>query len=237
MTQTRGMTSPSNPSGHIHDDGWTAVEHYLVDTVVHPDQALADGVRRAHEAGLPSIEVAPTAGKLLMLIVKIRGARRVLEIGTLAGFSTVWLARGVGADGRVVTCEREQLHADVARTNLDQAGVGSRVDIRVGPATDTLTRLIDEGAEPFDVVFIDADKTNNIGYLTAALRLTRPGSVIVLDNVVWDGRITDAASDDANVRAIRESLEFIGDSSSLDATAIQTVSSKGWDGFAIALVT
>ena len=230
------MTSPSNPSGHVYDDSWTAVEQYLNDTVVRPDRALADGVRRAREADIPAIEVAPTAGKFLMLLAKIGGARRVLEVGTLAGFSTIWLARGVGEDGLVITCEREQLHADVARANIDQAGVGSRVDIRVGTATETLEQLIEGGTERFDLVFIDADKPNNINYLTAALQLTRPGSIIVLDNVVWDGRITDGQSTDPNVRAIRGSLEFIGNSEDLDATAIQTVSSKGWDGFAIAVV-
>lgn len=186
---------------------------------------------------MPAIEVAPTAGKFLMLLAKIGGARRVLEVGTLAGFSTIWLARGVGEYGQVITCEREQPHADVARANLDQAGVGSRVDIRVGSATDTLKQLIEADTEPFDLVFIDADKPNNVRYLTAALQLARPGSVIVLDNVVWDGRVIDGDSADDNVRAIRESLEFIGNSAGLDATAVQTVSSKGWDGFAIAVVT
>ncbi len=230
------MTSTSNSSGHVYDDGWTAVERYLSDTVVHPDRAVTEGVRRAREAGMPPIEVAPTAGKFLMLLAKIGGARRVLEVGTLAGFSTIWLARGIDENGLIITCEREQLHADVARANVDQAGVGSRVDIRVGAATDTLSQLIEEGAEPFDLVFIDADKPNNVHYLGAALRLTRPGSVIVLDNVVWDGRVIDGDSADDNVRAIRESLEFIGNSADLDATAIQTVSSKGWDGFAIAIV-
>ncbi|PRZ33885.1 putative O-methyltransferase YrrM [Antricoccus suffuscus] len=230
------MASSSNPSGHIYDDGWTAVEQYLSDTVVRPDHALIDGVRRAREAGMPAIEVAPTAGKFLMLLAKIGLAKRVLEVGTLAGFSTTWLARGVGEHGHVITCEREQLHADLARANVDRAGVGSRVDIRVGPATDTLRQLVEAGAEPFDLVFIDADKPNNLNYLTAALQLTRSGSVIVLDNVVWDGRVVDADSADPNVRAIRESLEFIGTSADLDATAVQTVSSKGWDGFAIAVV-
>lgn len=157
----------------------------------------------------------------------------MLEIGTLAGFSTIWLARGLPDDGHVTTCEFLPEHAAVARKNIDAAGMGAKVDIRVGPALDTLPTLL--GGEPYDFVFIDADKGNDTNYLKWALKLTRPGSVIVLDNVIWEGAILDPG-DDPDAAAIRAALDFMGASDSLDATAIQTAGSKGWDGFAIAVV-
>ncbi|HSU70948.1 MAG TPA: O-methyltransferase [Micrococcaceae bacterium] len=218
---------------HPTENGWLDVESFLSRTLVKGDDALDQAVAAGREAGLPPIEVAPTAGKLLMLLARMSGARRVLEIGTLAGFSTIWLARGIPDDGRLVSCEYSPEHAAVARRNVDRAGIGPKVDIRVGPALETLPKLADQ--EAFDFVFIDADKGNNINYLEWALRLTRPGSVIVLDNVIWDGTILDPEAE-SDAAAIRASLEFIGANPSLEATAIQTVGSKGWDGFAVALV-
>lgn len=183
---------------------------------------------------MPAIEVAPNAGKLLRMLVQMSGARRVLEIGTLAGFSSMWMAQGLPDDGRIVTCEFLQKHADVARANLDAAGVGHKVDIRVGAALDTLPTLA--GQEAFDFVFIDADKENDSNYLDWAIRLGRSGTVIVVDNVIWDGAILEPARDPVNAPGIVAMLEKMGQDPRLDATAIQTVGSKGWDGFAIARV-
>ncbi len=183
---------------------------------------------------MPAIEVAPNAGKLLRMLVQMSGARRVLEIGTLAGFSSMWMAQGLPDDGRIVTCEFLQKHADVARANLDAAGVGHKVDIRVGAALDTLPALA--GQESFDFVFIDADKENDANYLDWAIRLGHPGTVIVVDNVVWDGAILEPERDEVNAPGIVAMLERMGQDPRLDATAIQTVGSKGWDGFAIARV-
>ncbi len=213
--------------------GWAEVEEYLSATLVRGGDGMDAVISSIDAAGMPRIEVAPTAGKLLMLLARIQGARRVLEIGTLAGFSTIWLARGLPGDGHVTTCEFLPEHAAVARRNIDAAGMGAKVDIRVGAALDTLPTL--EGGEPYDLVFIDADKANDTNYLQWSLKLTRPGSVIVMDNVVWEGAILDPG-DDPDAAAIRAALDFMGASAALDATAIQTAGSKGWDGFAIAIV-
>lgn len=218
---------------HQSRPGWAEVEEFLSETLVQGGADMDEVVDSIDAAGMPRIEVAPTAGKLLMLLARIKGARRVLEIGTLAGFSTIWLARGMPSDGHLTTCEFLPEHAAVARKNIDAAGFGSMVDIRVGAALDTLPTLL--GGEPYDLVFIDADKGNNIEYLKWALKLTRPGSVIVMDNVVWEGTILDPGTD-PDAGAIRASLEFMGASPELEATAIQTAGSKGWDGFAIAVV-
>lgn len=211
--------------------GWADVERYLVDTVVHPDGALVHAVEATADAGMPAIEVTPTQGKFLMLLARIAGAQRILEIGTLGGFSTIWLARGIPDDGTVDTCEYEQTHADVARRNLDQAGVGAKVTIHVGPALDTLPTL----TGPYDLFFIDADKVNNPHYLDWAVRLSRPGSVIVLDNVVRGGSVLEADGDEA-VQGTRGALELLGSHPQLEATALQTVGSKDWDGLALAVV-
>lgn len=209
------------------------MEEFLTETLVHPDGALVQAAGSTAAAGMPTIEVAPTAGKLLMLLAQLAGARNALEIGTLAGFSAIWLARGMGDGGRLVTCEYSPEHAAVAARNLAAAGVADRVEIRVGPALETLPTL--RGLAPFDLVFIDADKSNNIPYLEWALELGRPGTLIVLDNVIWDGTILDPPQD-GDAGAIRASLEFIGSHPRLEATAIQTVGAKGWDGFALARV-
>ncbi|KRE53273.1 methyltransferase [Arthrobacter sp. Soil736] len=215
---------------------WVAVEEFLSDVVVHPDGALQRAVQSAVDAGMPPIEVTPNAGKLLKLLVRSSGARRVLEIGTLAGFSTIWMAQGLPDDGQLVTCEYLTKHADVARANVDAAGLGHKVDIRIGAALDTLAALEAEGAAPFDFVFIDADKENNPKYLDWAVRLGRPGTSIVMDNVVWEGAVLDPSMDEVNAPGILSALKLMGEDARLDATVIQTVGSKGWDGFALAVV-
>ena len=215
---------------------WTAVEDFLTERVVRPDSSLSHAVTSALEAGMPPIEVAPNAGKLLKLLVQISGSRRVLEIGTLAGFSTIWMAQGLPDGGQLVTCEYLPMHAEVARANVDEAGLGSKVEIRVGAALDTLQALENEGAEPFDFVFIDADKENNAHYLDWAIRLGRPGTTVVMDNVVWEGALLDPGLDPVNAPGIISALTLLGEDPRLDGTVIQTVGSKGWDGFALALV-
>ncbi|MBF6206392.1 MULTISPECIES: O-methyltransferase [Nocardia] len=215
--------------------GWADVDRYLVETLVaDPD---TDGALEANKAaGLPAIDVSAPQGKFLHLLARTVGAQRVLEIGTLGGYSTIWLARAVGAEGRVVTLEFAAQHAEMARANLERAGVGDRVEIRVGAALDSLPVLAEEDPDPFDLVFIDADKVNNSNYVLWALRLTRPGSVIIVDNVVRGGAIAEEHSEDPNVQASRELVELLTAEPSLDATVVQTVGSKGWDGFAYAVV-
>ncbi|AUM15523.1 methyltransferase [Rhodococcus ruber Chol-4] len=216
-------------------DDWAATDSYLAELLVGDDPALTAALEANAAAGLPPIDVAPVQGKLLHLLARIRGARRILEIGTLGGYSTIWLARAVGDDGRVVTLEYEPRHAEVARANLDRAGVGERVEVRVGAALDLLPSL--EVEAPFDLVFVDADKENNPHYVRWALRLGRPGTVIVVDNVIRGGSVTNADLDDERVRGAREVLELMGADPRLDATALQTVGVKGWDGVAIAVMT
>ena len=214
-------------------DQWRAVDDYFVSTLVDEDDALAQARSDSRDAGLPDHEVAPNQGALLSLLARLSGARRVLEIGTLGGYSTIWLAR---AAGHVTTLEVDPACAKVALANLDRAGVADRVTLVVAPAADSLAALIEQGAEPYDLVFIDADKPNNPRYLAAALRLTRPGSLIVADNVVRDGAVADPDSADDRVRGVRAFLDMVAADPRLEATALQTVGSKGWDGFALALV-
>ncbi|NUL46543.1 O-methyltransferase [Cellulosimicrobium funkei] len=218
---------------------WAAVDDYLVETAIRPAESFARTRSATHEAGLPQIEVPAGQGKLMGLITELARARSVLEFGTLGGYSTQWFAAAVGPQGKVTTLEYEPRHAEVARQNLDAAGLGGRVEIRVGAALETVQKLIDSGAGPFDVVFIDADKANNANYLEAALRLSRPGTVIIGDNVVRGGRVLDdsgTGADAADVAGIRAYLERQGQDPRLDGTALQTVSGKGWDGFALAIV-
>jgi predicted O-methyltransferase YrrM len=200
------------------------------------DDALTAAREAADAAGMPPIEVSAQHGKLLYLLATAMGAGRVLEIGTLAGYSTINLARAVGSGGRVVTLEYEPDHADVARANLKRAGVEDRVEVIVGAALDTLPRLADRG-ETFDLIFIDADKENNVAYVDWAIKLGRAGSIIVVDNIARFGRVLEPAADDHQARAVRDMLEMMGEHPRLDAAAIQTVGTKGWDGFAVALVT
>jgi predicted O-methyltransferase YrrM len=216
---------------------WTAVERYLTRYFVPPDPELDGALAATASAGLPAIEVAPNHGKLLHLLARIQGARRILEIGTLGGYSTIWLARALPADGLLLTLELEQRNAEVAKANIERAGLADRVQIRVGPAIETLPKLEAEGDGPFDFFFIDADKRSNPDYLRWALRLSRPGSVIVVDNVVREGAVADAASRDPDVQGVRRFNEIVAAEPRLSATAIQTVCSKGYDGFAIVLVT
>jgi predicted O-methyltransferase YrrM len=209
------------------------VDAFLDSTVVGDDPALTAVVQASDAAGLPQIAVSAQQGKFLCLLAGAIQARSILEIGTLGGFSTIWLARGAGPQGGVVSLEYEPKHAEVARANLQRAGVADRVEVIVGAALDTLPTLT---GGPFDLVFIDADKENNAAYVEWAVRLTHPGSVIVVDNVIRDGRILEPESDDARVRATRQALQVMGDHPRLDTAVIQTVGAKHWDGFAFALV-
>ena len=219
---------------------WAAVDHYLEQCLLGGDQtlrtALSAALTASAAAGLPAIQVSPTQGKLLRLLVRLSGARSVLEVGTLGGYSTIWLASALPAGGRLLTLEAEPHHADVARSNLERAGFGGVVEVRTGRALDSLPRVAEEGWAPFDFVFIDADKPGNADYVGWALRLSRPGTVIVVDNVVRDGTVLDADSDDPTVQGTRRLFDFLAGEPRLDATAIQTVGTKGYDGFALARV-
>ncbi len=215
-------------------DAADAVDRYLVDTLIGEDPALASAVADQQAAGMPDIEVAPTGGKLLHLLARAIGARRVLEIGTLGGYSTIWLARALPDGGRVITIEAEPAHAAVARASIDRAGVGEKVEIRVGRGADVLPTL--EDAAPFDLVFIDADKESNTIYLHWAARLGRPGALVIVDNVVRSGRVADPADDSAQVAGVRAGLAMLRDDPRFDATALQTLDAKGWDGIALAVL-
>jgi len=220
----------------IENRGWTDVDTYLTDLLVPPDPALDETLRAIAAAGLPSISVSPNQGKLLYLLARTIGARRVLEIGTLGGYSAIWFARAVGPDGRVITLEADSKHADIARANLTRAGVGAIVDLRVGRALETLPKLAAENPAAFDIIFIDADKVSTVQYFEWALKLSRTGSLIVVDNVVREGAIVDRKSIDASVQGMRRFFEALAAERRVEATAIQTVGSKGYDGFAIARV-
>ncbi|MCP1429352.1 putative O-methyltransferase YrrM [Microbacterium foliorum] len=213
-------------------DAWSKTDSYLADLLVGDDPHLEAALTAQRAAGLPEIEVAPVSGKLLHLIARISGARRVLEIGTLGGYSTIWLARAVGAEGRVVTIEAEAGNAAVARGSLDAAGVGDRVDIRIGRGADVLPTLVGG----FDLVFIDADKESNTVYLDWAARLGHPGTVVILDNIGREGEIIRDDTTDSKVIGTRDGLRMLGEDPRFDATALQTVGVKGWDGFALAVV-
>jgi predicted O-methyltransferase YrrM len=215
---------------------WAAVDSYIVETLLPADPVLEAVLANNEAQGLPQIDVSAAQGQFLNLIARMIGARSILEIGTLGAYSTILLARALPEDGRVVTLEFDPHHAAVAKANIARAGLSQRIEIRVGAALDNLPKLAAEGLGPFDLVFIDADKQNNPGYLDWALKLTRPGSVIICDNVVRDGGVLDAASSDPNVRGIRRFFDKLAAEKRLSATALQTVGSKGWDGFAMALV-
>jgi len=224
---------------------WSAVDDHIVEHLLDPDPVLDAALADSAAAGLPPIAVTPNLGKLLALILRLAGVRSLLELGTLGGYSTIWLARALPADGRLVTLEANPEYAEVARTNLDRAGLGGLVEIRVGPALDTLPVLAAEGDGPFDAIFIDADKKNNPGYLEWALKLSRPGTLIVVDNVVRAGAVLDPDGEDPSgggnetIQGVRRTYEMLGSGvggASLTATAIQTVGSKGHDGFALAIV-
>lgn len=215
---------------------WSAVDDYIVGNLLPADTVLEAALRSNRSGGLPAIDVSPAQGKLLYLLARMNQATRILEIGTLGGYSTIWLARALPNDGRLVTLELDPRHADVARLNFKVAGLADLIDLRVGPALESLEALGAEKAAPFDLVFIDADKPNNPNYLAWALRLSRPGTVIVCDNVIRDGAVLDASGRDPNVEGARAAFAFLADQTRLEATAIQTVGAKGYDGFAIAIV-
>jgi predicted O-methyltransferase YrrM len=221
----------------VSQDGWTRVDAYLEDVLVGSDPSLTDALRASEAADLPAIQVTPNQGKLLHLLARYGGARSILEIGTLGGYSTIWLARALPPGGRLVTLEIEEAYAQVARANFERAGVADVVDVRVGRALETLPVLAAEDVGPFDLVFIDADKPSNPEYFTWAVELTRPGSLIVVDNVIREGAVVDETDDDAGVQAVRLLNELMAAEPRVTATAIQTVGSKGYDGFAVALVT
>lgn len=214
--------------------GWQAVDDYIAGKLLGDDDALAAALANNKAQGLPPIDVSATQGKMLSLLAQVAGARRILEVGTLGGYSTIWLARALPEDGALVTLEIENKHARVARENLERAGVSAKVDIRVGPAKDSLAAMTD--AAPFDFVFIDADKQNNAHYVAEAIRLGRSGTVVVVDNVVREGGVLDADSGDPRIDGTRTLFEMLSAEPRLDATAVQTVGAKKWDGFVLARV-
>jgi predicted O-methyltransferase YrrM len=219
----------------MSEETWNAVDEFIAANLIDEDPALARALRASAEAGLPQIQVSAPQGKLLMLLARLRGARSILEVGTLGGYSTIWLARGCAEEGRVITLESNPKHADVARKNLAAAGLEKIVELRVGPALETLPGLAAEGRR-FDMVFIDADKPNNPSYFEWAVRLALPGALVVVDNVVRGGAVLDEASTDANVRGTRALYERLAAEPRVTATAVQTVGNKGYDGFVLAVV-
>jgi predicted O-methyltransferase YrrM len=221
----------------MSQEQWTEVDRYLADLFVPPDSALDAALESSDAAGLPSINVSANQGKLLHLLARVRGARNILEIGTLGGYSTIWLGRALPADGHLITLEFDPKHAEVARANIARAGLSGVIEVRVGRALDTLPQLAAEGRGPFDLIFIDADKPGYPDYLPWALKLSRRGSLIIADNVVRKGAVADAASTDPNVQGVRRYNQMLAAEPRVSATAIQTVGSKGYDGFAMALVT
>lgn len=215
---------------------WNAVDTYFVESLIPDDPVLEAVLKANHKAGLPEIDVTPLQGRLLEILVRTMRARRVLEIGTLGGYSTIWLARALPNDGLIVTLELEPKHAEVARANLIYADLVSLVDLRVGPAAQTLAAMVADSAEPFDFIFIDADKAGYPEYIQWSLKLSRPGTLIVADNVVRDGKVIDPDDPDPNIQGVRRFTDLVSREPRLCATALQTVAGKGYDGFAIAVV-
>jgi predicted O-methyltransferase YrrM len=216
---------------------WTAVERYITGQLLEPDPVLDAALEDSAKAGLPAINVSPNMGKLLQLLAQVQGARAILEIGTLGGYSTIWLARALPIDGHLITLELDPKNAEVAEANIARAGLTNLVEIRVGRASDILPQLAAEGRGPFDLIFIDADKESNSLYFAWALILSRRGSLIIVDNVVRSGEVINAASSDPMVQGVRQFISSLASVSGVSSTAIQTVSSKGYDGFSITLVT
>lgn len=221
----------------MHEKHWTKVDEYLVSLLAPSDYSLDAALADSAAAGLPEINVAPNQGKLLELLARSHGSSRILEIGTLGGYSTIWLARSLPDNGELISLELDPRHAEVARKNINRAGFGPMVDIRIGLAVESLRDLVTEGAEPFDFVFIDADKESYPEYFALSLQLSRPGTLIVADNVVRGGAIVDPLSSDDRVKGVRRFLELAASEERIAGTAIQTVGSKGYDGFALLLVT
>jgi predicted O-methyltransferase YrrM len=221
----------------MNKEMWTAVDEYINQQLVPPDPALDAALVACAEADLPPISVTPSQGKLLQMLARLVDAKNILEIGTLGGYSTIWLARSLPPDGRLITMEFDPKHAAVADANIANAGLADMVELREGKALELLPELAAEGLEAFDLIFIDADKCNNLQYFEWALRLSHKGSLIIVDNVVRDGRVIDAESDDADIQGIRSLFERMAAEPRILCTAQQTVGSKGYDGYAIALVT
>jgi predicted O-methyltransferase YrrM len=219
------------------DELFKAVDDYVVSRLHEPDPVLQQVLAEARSAELPEIQVSAAQGKFLHLLARAMGARRVLELGTLGAYSTIWLARALPPDGHLVTLELSSRHAEVARKNLEAAGLADRVELRLGPAIESLAALEEERAAPFDLVFIDADKPLAAQYFEAALSLCRAGSVIVVDNVIRQGRVVEEQSEDANVKGVRQLFELLHGDTRVAATALQTVGQKGHDGFVLAVVT
>lgn len=215
---------------------WTAVDQYVSDILIPKDSTLEEVLQTNATANLPAHDVSPTQGMFLQLLVQIQGARNILEIGTLGGYSTIWLARSLPPEGRVVTLEANEKHADIARSNIERANLNDRIEVRTGFALDSLKQIENEKYEPFDFIFIDADKQNNPAYFEWALKLSRPGTVIIGDNVVREGEVIDNTSNDPRVQGIRRFYELIATEPRVSATALQTVGSKGYDGFIMAVV-
>ncbi|ODG99264.1 methyltransferase [Nostoc sp. KVJ20] len=216
---------------------WTEVDRYITDLLVPADPVLDEALQASNTAGLPPHNVSPNQGKLLMLLALIHKARTILEIGTLGGYSTIWLARALPADGHLITLESNPKHAEIARENIARANLAHLVEVRVGQAVDTLPQLDNEKYNPFDLIFIDADKSSNPEYFAWALKLSHQGSLIIADNVVRNGSVIEVNSDDPSVQGVRRFNELLASEPRVSATAIQTVGNKGYDGFAIALVT
>ncbi len=221
----------------MSEDQWTTVDKYFADMLVKADAALEKTLETSDAAGLPAINVSPNHGKLLHILARLLSARAILEIGTLGGYSTIWLARALPPGGRLITLEADPKHAELARDNIARAGLEQVVDIRVGAALGTLPKIAAEGLGPFDLIFIDADKVNTAEYFKWALRFSRVGSLIVVDNVVRKGEVANAATTDTAVQGMRRFIEVAAAEPRVEVTAIQTVGSKGYDGFSIALVT
>ncbi|MGA9776710.1 MAG: O-methyltransferase [Verrucomicrobiia bacterium] len=221
----------------MNQETWTAVDRYITDLLEPADPVLEAALAASAAAGLPSINVSPAQGRLLQVLAKIQGARNILEIGTLGGYSTIWLARALPGDGRLITLEFDPKHAEIARANLARAGLAGVVELRVGRALDTLPQLAAEGRGPFDLIFIDADKQGTADYFAWALKLSRRGSLIIVDNVVRKGAVIDAASADPRVQGMRRFFDALAANKHVSATVLQTVGSKGYDGFALAFVT
>ncbi|HDR4517815.1 TPA: O-methyltransferase [Bacillus cereus] len=215
---------------------WTAVDQYVSDILIPKDSTLEEVLQTNATANLPAHDVSPTQGMFLQLLVQIQGARNILEIGTLGGYSTIWLARSLPPEGRVVTLEANEKHADIARSNIERANLNDRIEVRTGFALDSLKQIENEKYEPFDFIFIDADKQNNPAYFEWALKLSRSGTVIIGDNVVREGEVIDNTSNDPRVQGIRRFYELIATEPRVSATALQTVGSKGYDGFIMAVV-
>jgi len=215
---------------------WSAVDDYITNLLVRPDNGLNEALNASSAAGLPAINVSPCQGKLLHILARAHGVRSILEIGTLGGYSTIWLARALPETGRLITLEIDPKHAEVARTNIARAGVAGRVELRLGRALDTLPQLAAEGHGSFDLIFIDADKPSNADYFQWALQLSHRGSLIIVDNVVRGGKVVDATNLDPNVQGVRRLNDLMAREERIIVTEIQTVGVKGYDGFAIALV-